>query len=134
MVGTGNKQKKKFIEFILKEQKVFLWEEKNVGQKKLGPFEGKSHGQIREMLNIKGKQKEEIKQMKGFSNYSEAKITKMLGTGINSLNDRLYLGISSLHAGNTSVKLKKEIQSTADQLLEAKVISKEQRNKILSLK
>ena len=58
----------------------------------------------------------------------------MFGSGLSSLINRLALGIYSLHAGNTSVKLKNEIQSIADQLLEAKLISKAQRKKILSLK
>ena len=60
----------------------------------------------------------------------------MIGTGLglNSLINRLSLGISSIYAGNTSLKLRKEIQSIADILFQNNILSKEQRKKILSLK
>ena len=44
----------------------------------------------------------------------------MFGTGLNSLINRLSLGIYSINAGNTSAKLKKEIQSIADILFQQK--------------
>ena len=69
-----------------------------------------------------------------FTEDSEQDIKSMIGTGIDSLINRLSLGISSIFAGNTSLKLRKEIQSIADILFQNGILSKEQRNKILSLK
>ena len=105
-----------------------------IGQKKLGLFAGKSRSQMRRMLGMEGKTPEEIQQMEWFADDSQKDIKKMIGSGLNSLIDRLYLGIPSLHAGITSVKLKNEIKTIADQLFKAKVISQEQTNKVLSLK
>ena len=100
----------------------------------MGPFTGKSRKEIRNMLGMEGKNPEEIKQMPLFAKDSEQDIKSMIGTGIDSLINRLSLGISSVFAGNTSVKLKKEIQSIADILFQNGILSKEQRNKISVLK
>ena len=89
-----------------------------IGQKGLGPYEGKSNKEMRAMIA-------EFEKGKG-----EAKI----GSGFNSLVNRLALGISSILAGNTSVKLKNEIASLAKHLARQGIISTEQKNKVLSLK
>ena len=60
----------------------------------------------------------------------ETGLGPMTGTGIKQLT----LGIGSIQAGNTLIKLKAEVQRLADQLLKANIITKEQRKKILSLK
>ena len=85
---------------------------------------------MREMLGIEGKSVEKVRKMKPFATDSKEDIQKMFESGLSSLINRLALGISSLHAENTSVKLKKEIQSIADQLLKSEIIFKEQRKKI----
>ena len=84
---------------------------------------------------MKGKRIANIKQLPQFKDMKESMSKETFGTGfiLNWIN-RLSLGIASIHAGNTSIKLKKEIQRIVDRLLEAKVISQEQRKKILSLK
>ena len=86
------------------------------------------------MLGMEEKNPEEIKQMPLFAKDSEQDIKSMIGTGIDSLINRLSLGISSIFAGNSSVKLKKEVQSIADILFQNGALSKEQRKKISSLK
>ena len=53
---------------------------------------------------------------------------------LNSLITRLSLGIASIHAGNTSAKLRKEMASIADILFHNNILSKEQKKKIRSLK
>ena len=79
--------------------------------------------------------------MAPFADDSEEDIKKkMIGMGLVAsgsplrLINRLSLGISSIFARNTSVKLRKEIQSIAGILFQNNIISKEQRKKILSLK
>ena len=88
------------------------------------------------MLEMEGKKPEEIKQMPLFAKDSEDDIKSMIGTGIDSFITRLSLRIASIpiQAGNSSVKLKKEIQSIVDILFQNGVLSKEQRKKISSLK
>ena len=85
-------------------------------QKGLGPYEGKSNKEMRAMVDEFEKGK------------------KQTGTGFNGLINRLSLGISSIVAGNTSIKLRKEIQAIAKLLHQNGIISKEQKNKVLSLK
>ena len=92
-----------------------------IGQKELGPYDGKSNEEMREMID----------------EFEKGKIK--FGSGlqlppINTLINRLSLGISSIFAGNTSVKLREEIRSIAKLLHQMGVISKEQKNKVLSLK
>ena len=92
-----------------------------IGQKELGPYDGKSNEEMREMID----------------EFEKGKIK--FGSGlqlppINTLINRLSLGISSIFAGNTSVKLREEIRSIAKLLHKMGVISKEQKNKVLSLK
>ena len=118
-------ENKIFSIFAKRAKKILM--NQPIGQKRLGDFTGKSRKQIRDMLGIEGKTPEEIQQMTLFADDLKEDIIKMTRSRLTSLIDRLNLGISSLHAGNTSVKLKKEIQSIADRLLEAKVISKEQK-------
>ena len=72
--------------------------------------------------------------MKWFTDDLKEDIGKMFGSGLTSLINRLYLGISSFRAGNTSVKLKKEIQTIAELLLKSQIISREQRKKIHKIK
>ena len=88
-----------------------------IGQKELGPYEGLSNREMRKMISEFEKGKEQT------------------GTGfIDPLINRLSLGISSIFAGNTSVKLREEIRSLAQLLHKQGVITKEQKNKVLSLK
>ena len=92
-----------------------------IGQKELGPYDGKSNEEMREMID----------------EFEKGKIK--FGSGlqlppINTLINRLSLGISSIFAGNTSVKLREEIRSIAKLLHKMGVISKEQKNKVLALK
>ena len=87
-----------------------------IGQKGLGPYEGKSNREMRAMID----------------KFEKGKIK--FGSGFNGLINRLSLGISSIIAGNTSIKLRKEISSIAKLLHQKGVISKEQKNKVLSLK
>ena len=86
-----------------------------IGQKGLGPYEGKSNSERREMI---------AKFEKG----------KQTGTGMGTLINRLSLGISSIFAGNTSVKLREEIKSIAKLLNHMGVISSEQKNKVMTIK
>ena len=109
-------------------------QKKSIGQKKMGPFTGKSRKEIRNMLGMEGKNPEDIKQMPLFTKDSEQDIKSMIGTGWHSLITRLSLGIASIFAGNSSLKLRKEIQSIADILFQNGVLSKEQRKKISFLK
>ena len=84
---------------------------------------------------MKGKRIADIKQLPQFKNMEENQLRETFGTGLlSNWVNRLSLGIASIYAGNTSIKLKKEIQRIADRLLEANVISQEQRKKISSLK
>ena len=55
-------------------------------------------------------------------------------TQIRSLVSRLSLGISSIFAGNSSVKLREEMKVIAELLFNQGIISKEQRKKVLSIK
>ena len=92
-----------------------------IGQKELGPYDGKTNEEMREMID----------------EFEKGKIK--FGSGlqlppINTLINRLSLGISSIFAGNTSVKLREEIRSIAKLLHKMGVISKEQKNKVLALK
>ena len=87
-----------------------------IGQKGLGPYEGKSNKEMREMID---------KFEKG----------KKTGTGsIGAIINRLSLGISSIFAGNTSVKLREEIRSIAKLLHKQGIISSVQKNKVMALK
>ena len=87
-----------------------------IGQKELGPYDGKSNEEMRAMID----------------EFEKGKIK--FGSGFNGLINRLSLGISSIFAGNTSIKLREEIRSIAKLLHQMGVISKEQKNKVLSLK
>ena len=92
-----------------------------IGQKELGPYDGKTNEEMREMID----------------EFEKGKIK--FGSGlqlppINTLINRLSLGISSIFAGNTSVKLREEIRSITQLLHKQGVITKEQKNKVLSLK
>ena len=102
------------IKRIYSNRAIKVLQKESIGQKFLGSFAGKSQRQMREMLGIKGKSIEEVHKMKPFVNDSAEDIQKMFRSGLSSLINRLALGIFSLHAGNTSVKLKNEIQSIAD--------------------
>ena len=98
-------------------------------------FAGLNHRERRDYIGMKGKRIADIKQLPQFKDMEESTLKETFGTGfISNWINRLSLGIASIHAGNTPTKLKKEIQRIADRLLEAKVISQEQRKKILSLK
>ena len=110
---------------IYSERAKKVLQKKSIGQKNLGPFAGKSRRQMRDMLGIEGKTAEEVQQVEWFADDSKEDIQKVL----NSLINKLYLGISSLHAVNTSAKLKKKIQTFADHLLKSEIISREQRKK-----
>ena len=90
-----------------------------IGQKGLGPYEGKSNREMRAMIGEFEKGKSQTKSQ--------------TGTGFENPLNRLSLGISSIIAGNTSVKLREEIRYIAKLLQQAGVISKEQKNKVLSL-
>ena len=87
-----------------------------IGQKELGPYDGKSNEEMRAMID----------------EFEKGKIK--FGSGFNGLINRLSLGISSIIAGNTSIKLRKEIRAIAQLLHQKGVISTEQKNKVLSLK
>ena len=87
-----------------------------IGQKEIGPYEGKSKEEMQAMID-------KFKQGQ----------TKT-GSGFNTLINRLSLGISSIVAGNTSVKLKKEIKAIAKLLHKQGIISNEQKNKVLYIK
>ena len=87
-----------------------------IGQKELGPYDGKSNEEMRAMID----------------EFEKGKIK--FGSGFNDLINRLSLGISSIIAGNTSIKLRKEIRAIAQLLHQKGVISTEQKNKVLSLK
>ena len=119
---------------IYAERAKKVLQKKPIGQKKMGPFTGKSRKEIRLMLGMEGKKPEEIRQMPLFAKDSEGDIKFMIGTGADNLINRLFLGISSIFAGNSSVKLKKEIQLIGNILFQNGVLSKEQRKKISSLK
>ena len=98
-------------------------------------FAGLNHRERRDYIGMKGKRIADIKQLPQFKDMEENQLKETFGTGfISNWINQLSLGIASIHAGNTSIKLKKEIQRIADRLLEAKVISQKQRKKILSLK
>ena len=88
-----------------------------IGQKDLGPYDGKSNEEMREMIDEFEKRKE-----------------PKTGSGFNSLINRLSLGISSIFAGNTSTKLRKEIRAIANLLYKQGIISNEQKNKVLQIK
>ena len=103
-------------------------------KRKPGKFSGLSHKERRNFLGFQGKSLDEIGRTKPFDKSSSSDLKNMFGTGLSSLINRISLGIASIHAGNTSVKLRKEIQSIADILFQQKVISKAQKKKILSLK
>ena len=106
-----------------------IWKKEN-----LGIFISLSHRERRNVFGFEGKSVDEINKTKPFDKASKSDIKKMFGLGLNSLINRLSLGISSINAENTSIKLKKEIQSIAGILFQQKIISKSQRKKILSLK
>ena len=99
-----------------------------------GYFFGLSKKERQKYLGFEDKSAKEVHKMKDFKNFSESEIKNMFGMGLSSLITRLSLGISSINAGNTSIKLKKEVASIADILFQQKIISKAQRSKILSLK
>ena len=80
-----------------------------IGQKEIGPYEGKSKEEMQAMID-------KFKQGQ----------TKT-GSGFNTLINRLSLGLSSIVAGNTSAKVRKEIKAIAKILHAQKVISKEQK-------
>ena len=89
-----------------------------IGQKGLGPYEGKSNSEMREMI----------------AEFEKGKSKAKTGSGFNTLINRLSLGISSIFSGNTSVKLKKEIRAIAKLLHKQGIISNEQKNKVLHIK
>ena len=89
-----------------------------IGQKGLGPYVGKSNKEMRAMI----------------AEFEKGKGKAQTGSGFTSLVNRLSLGISSIVAGNTSIKLRKEISSIAKLLHQKGIISKEQKNEVLSLK
>ena len=89
---------------------------KAIGQKELGPYEGKSKEEMQAMID----------------NFKQGQ-TKT-GSGFNALINRLSLGISSIVAGNTSVKLREKIASIAKLLHKQGTLSKEQLKKVLSIK
>ena len=98
-------------------------------------FAGLNHRERRDYIGMKEKRIADIKQLSQFKDMDELTLKETFGTGfISNWINRLSLGIASINAENTSIKLKKEIQQIADRLLDAKVISQEQRKKILSLK
>ena len=78
------------------------------------------------------------KMIEEFSKKTPPKTGKGLGglggQGFGDLTKRLSLGISSVFAGNTSVKLRKEIYAIAKMLHKQGTLSKEQLNKVLSIK
>ena len=121
---TVDKAKEKVYEIYTERAKKVLEKgdrKSAIGQKDLGPYDGKSNEEMREMIDEFEKGK------------------KQTGTGlqlppISTLINRLSLGISSIFAGNTSVKLREEIRSIAKLLHQAGVISSDQKNKVLSLK
>ena len=88
-----------------------------IGQKGLGPYEGKSNREMREMID----------------DFEKGK-TKFGSGSLGALINRLSLGISSIFAGNTSLKLREEIRAIANLLYKKGLISSEQKNKVLSLK
>ena len=88
-----------------------------IGQKGLGPYEGKSNREMREMIDAFEKGK-----------------TKFGSGSLGALINRLSLGISSIFAGNTSLKLREEIRAIANLLHKKGLISSEQKNKVLALK
>ena len=88
-----------------------------IGQKGLGPYEGKSNREMREMID----------------DFEKGK-TKFGSGSLGALINRLSLGISSIFAGNTSLKLREEIRAIANLLYKKGLLSSEQKNKVLSLK
>ena len=88
-----------------------------IGQKGLGPYEGKSNREMREMID----------------DFEKGK-TKFGSGSLGALINRLSLGISSIFAGNTSLKLREEIRAIANLLYKKGMISSEQKNKVLTLK
>ena len=96
-----------------------------IGQKHLGPYEGKSQSEMAKMIEEFSK-KTPPKTGKGLEG--------LRGQGFGDLIKRLSLGISSIVAGNTSVKLRKEIYAIAKMLHKQGTLSKEQLNKVLSIK
>ena len=121
---TVDKAKEKVYEIYTERAKKVLEKgdrKSAIGQKDLGPYDGKSNEEMREMID----------------EFEKGKIK--FGSGlqlppINTLINRLSLGISSIFAGNTSVKLREEIRSIANLLHQAGVISSGQKKKVLSLK
>ena len=102
------------------------------GKKQLGPYTGKSHKEIRQMLGIAQEPGQftpptKKKTGKGFSPRSSLQ-------SLPSLIQRLSLGISSIFAGNSSLKLREEVQAIAQFLFKNGILSQEQKNKVLSLK
>ena len=115
-----DKAREKIYEIYTERAKKVLEKGDNksaIGQKELGPYDGKSNEEMLAMID-------EFEQGKKAQS----------GTGFNTLVNRLSLGISSIVAGNTSIKLKKEIRAIAKLLHQKGVISNEQKNKVLSLK
>ena len=96
-----------------------------IGQKELGPYDGKSNEEMRAMID---------EFEKGKIKFGSGSQLRLQLPPFHTLINRLSLGISSIFAGNTSVKLREEIRSIAKLLHQAGVISKEQKKKVLSLK
>ena len=100
---------------------------KSIGQKSLGPYEGKSNNKMREMIDkfrsgqAKPKTGSGAERAAGFGS-------------LRSLIQRLTLGISSIFAGNSSLKLREEVKAIGELLFKHGIISKEQKTKIMSLK
>ena len=92
-----------------------------IGQKGLGPYEGKNNREMREMIE---------KFEKGKTKFGSGLKLPSISTLIN----RLSLGISSIFAGNTSVKLREEVRYIANLLHKKGLISSEQKKKVMSLK
>ena len=134
--ATIETQKSKFLGYTVERAKERVYEiytkrakkvlEKGdrksaIGQKELGPYEGKTNKQMHEMIS-----EFEKSQPRTGSGLKAPRINQMM--------QRLSLGISSIIAGNTSIKLREEIRSIAKLLHQAGVISKDQKKKLLSIK
>ena len=109
-------------------EEIYQKRRKNVGhdlEKRIpgGYFLGLSKKERQKYLGFEDKSAKEVHKMKDFNNFSESEIKNMFGMGLDSLVgfvsplrliNRLSLRISSINAGNTSIKLRNEIQSIAD--------------------
>ena len=76
-------------------------------------FAGLNHRERRDFIGMKGKRIADIKQLPQFKDMEESALKETFGTGFfsNWIN-RLSLEISSIHAENTSIKLKKKFNES----------------------